>query len=93
MQQQAPTEAAGGVPRWAAVVRIGDSGGAKMEPEGVGSHFVSASPPYPGLTSDLLLTKARKPKSRLAEELREPWDSRRRLVAPPANSGGGRRGY
>lgn len=44
--------------------------------------------PSSRLTSDLLLTKARKPRSRLAEELREPWDSRRKpeLATPPASS-------
>lgn len=47
-------------------------------------------PPSRPLTSDLLLTKARKPRSRLADELREPWDSLRKAEfgAPPASSRG-----
>lgn len=46
--------------------------------------------PSSRLTSDLLLTKARKPRSRLADELREPWDSLRNAEfgAPPASSRG-----
>lgn len=50
-------------------------------------HLIS---PSSLLTSDLLLTKARKPRSRLADELREPWDSLRKAEfgAPAPSSRG-----
>lgn len=47
-------------------------------------------PSVPWLTSDLLPLKARKPRSRLAEELSEPWDSRRKAEWVMAPSSGGK---
>lgn len=53
-------------------------------------HFVPHPHPQQVLTSDLLLRKARKPRSRLAEELREPGHSCRKagFVAVPDSSRG-----
>ena len=64
-----------------------DGGPQRGRSSGPSPHLIS---PSSGLTSDLLLTKARKPRSRLAEELRDPWDSRRKAEfdAPPPSSRG-----
>lgn len=66
---------------------MSDGGPPKVHDSGFSPGLISPRSP---LTSDLLLTKARKPRSRLAEELREPWDSLRKAEfgAPPASSRG-----